>query len=59
MKEIINKFYLAGDSFMPEIHLKQPGFTYSVCCPFPKNKQRIQRFMETGDRNYIHRNELD
>ena len=44
---------------MPEIHLKQPGFTYSVCGPFTKNKERIQNFKETGDRKYIYRNELN
>ena len=41
MNEIVNKFLLAGDKFMPEMHLKQPGFTYSVCVPFTKNKERI------------------
>ena len=40
------------------MHLKQPGFTYSTCGPFIKNKQRIQRFLETGDTNYIYKNEL-
>ena len=59
MNNIINKFLLAGDKFMPEMQLKQPGFTYSACGPFPKNKQRIQRFMETGDTKYIYGNELD
>ena len=59
MNVIINKFLLAGYKFMPEMHLKQPGFTYSACGTFAKNKQRIQRFMETGDTNYIYRNELD
>ena len=54
---------------MPEMHLKQPavfiknkkqpGFTYSACRPFTKNKQRIQKFVETGDTNYIYKNELD
>ena len=44
MNEIVNKFLLAGDTFMPEMHLKQPGFTYSACGPFTKNKERIQRF---------------
>ena len=34
MNEIINKFLLAGDKFMPQMHLKQPGFTYSPCGPF-------------------------
>ena len=56
MNEIINKFLLAGDKFILEIHLKQHGFTYSVCGPFTRNKQTIQRFMETGDTNYIYRN---
>ena len=49
MNEIINKILLAGDKFMPEIHLTQPGFTYSVCGSFAKNKERIQKFKETGD----------
>ena len=44
---------------MPEMHLNQSGFTYSACFPFTRNKQRIQRFMETGYTNYIYRNELD
>ena len=43
MNEIVNKFLLAGDKFMPEMHLKQPGFTYSACGPFAKNKERIQK----------------
>ena len=59
MNEIVNKFLLAGDKFMPEMHLKQPGFTYSACGPFAKNKVRIQKFKETGDINYIYKNELD
>ena len=41
------------------MHLKQPGFTYRACVPFTKNKQRIQNFMQTGDTNYIYKNELD
>ena len=56
---IINKFLLAGDKFMPEMHLRQSGFTYSACGPFTKNQQRIQKLLETGDTNYIYRNELD
>ena len=44
---------------MPEMHLRQPGFTYSACGPFPKNKERIQKFKQTGDSRYICRNELD
>ena len=59
MNEIVNKFLLAGDKFMPEMHLRQPGFTYSTCGPFTKNKERIQRFKETEDTSYIYKNELD
>ena len=59
MNKIVNKFLLAEDKFMPEMHLKQPGFTYSACGPFIKNKERIQKFKETGDTNYIYKNELD
>ena len=44
---------------MPEMHLRQPQFTYSACGPFTKHKQRIQKFKETGDTNYIYKNELD
>ena len=44
---------------MPEMHLKQPGFTNSACKPFTKNKERIQKFKETGDASYIYKNELD
>ena len=56
MNEIVNKFLLAGDKFMPEIHLRQPGFTYIVCGPFTKNKERIKKFK---DSRYIYQNELD
>ena len=59
MNEIVNKFLLAGDQFMPEMHLKQPGFTYGAYGPFTKNKERFQKFKETGDASYIYRNELD
>ena len=59
MNEIINRFLLAGDKFVPEMHLKQPGFTYSACRPFTKNKERIKTFKETGDSRYIYQNELD
>ena len=58
MNQIVNKFLLAGDKLMPEMHLKQPGFTYSACGSFTRNKQRIQKFMQTGDTNYIYKNEL-
>ena len=43
---------------MPEMHLKQPGFTYSACGPFTKNKERIQKFKATEDSRYIYKNEL-
>ena len=59
MNEIINKFLLVGDKFMPEMHLKQPGFTYSACGPFTKNKERIEKFMQTGNTDFIFKNELD
>ena len=55
----MNKFLLVGDKFMPEMHLKQPGFTYSACGPFTKNKERIEKFMQTGNTDFIYRNELD
>ena len=59
MNDIINKFLLVGDKFMPEMHLRQPGFTFSACGPFTKNKERIQKFKQIGDSRYVYRNELD
>ena len=59
MNQILNKFLLVGDTFMPEMHLKQPGFTYSACGPFTKNKERIEKFMQTGNTDFIYKNELD
>ena len=59
MNEIVNTFLLAGDKFMPEMHLQQPGFTYNACGPFTKNKERIEKFIQTGDTNVIYKNELD
>ena len=59
MNNIINKSLLAGDKFMPEMHLRQPQFTYSACGPFTKHKQRILKFKETGDTSYTYKNELD
>ena len=59
MNEIVNNFLFAGDKFMPEMHLKQLGFTYSSCCPFTKNKEKIQIFKETRDPSYIYKNERD
>ena len=59
MDNIINKFLLAGDKFMPEMHLRQPRFVYSACGPFTRHKDRIKEFKRTGDTRYIYRNELD
>ena len=59
MNETVNKFLLADDKFLPEMHLKQPGFTYSACGPFTKNKERIEKFMQTVNTDFIYRNELD
>ena len=59
MNEVVNTFLLACDKFMPKVHLKQPGFTYSACGPFAKNKERIQKFKDTGDTSYTYKNELD
>ena len=59
MNKIVNQFLLVADKFMPEMHLKQPGFTYSACGPFIKNKERIEKFMQTGNADFICRNELD
>ena len=59
MNEIVNKILLVGDKFMPEMHLRQPGFTCSACGTFTKNKERIKKFKETGDSRYIFQNELD
>ena len=54
-----NKFLLAGDTFMPEMHLKQPVFTCGAYRPFTENEERIEKFKETGDTKYIYKNELD
>ena len=59
MNETINKFLLAGDKFMPEMHLRQPGFTFNACGPFTENKERIKKFMQTGNTDFIYKNELD
>ena len=59
MNNIINKFLLAGDKYMPEMHLRQPQFVYSACGPFTRHKERIKKFKQTGDTRYIYRNDLD
>ena len=59
MNEIVSRFLLTGDKFVLEMNLKLPGFTYSACGPFTKNKERIRKSKEIGDRTYIYKNELD
>ena len=59
MNEIVNKILLAGDKFVSELHLKETCFTYSACGPFTRNKERIEKFMQTGNTDFIYRNELD
>ena len=59
MNNIINKFLLAGDKFMPEMRLRQPQFVYSACGPFTRHKERIKEFKRTGDTRLLYRNELD
>ena len=59
MNNVIKKFLLVGDKFMPEMHLRQPQFVYSACGPFTRHKERIKKFKQTGDPRYIYRNELD
>ena len=59
MNKTGNTFLLVGDKFLPEMDLKQPGSTYSACGPFTKNKERIEKFMQTGNTDFIYKNELD
>ena len=56
MSETVHKFLLAGDTFMPEMHLRHPRFTYSASWPFTKTKKRIQKFKEIGDSRNIYQN---
>ena len=49
MNNVINKFLLAGDIFIPKMHLRQPRFVYSACGPFTRHKERIKEFKRTGD----------
>ena len=59
MNEIVNNVLLVEDKFVPEMHLKKPGFTYSACDQFTKNKERIENFMQIGNTNFVYKNELD
>ena len=57
MNKIINTFLLTGDKFTPELHLKQPGFTYVACGPITKHRERIKKFRETSNLNHLIINE--
>ena len=59
MNEIVNKLLVAGYRFMPEMHLKQPGFTYSACGLFIKKKERFEKFMQTGNTDFIYKIDID
>ena len=59
INKIINEFLLAEEKFMPEMHLRQPRFTYSAYGSFTKNKERIEKFMQSGNTDFIYKNELD
>ena len=59
MNEILNTILLMEDKFMLEMHLKQPGFTYNACGPFTKNKERMEKLMQTGNTDFIYKNEVD
>ena len=59
MSKLGNKILVVGDKFMPEIHLKQPGFTFSACGLFTKNKERIQKIVQTGNTDFIYNSDLE
>ena len=59
INEIGNTFLLVEDKFKPEMHLRQPGFTYSACGPSTKDKERIQKFKQTGNSRCTYQDELD
>ena len=59
MNEIVNKFVLACDKFMPRMHLKQPGFTDSAWGPLTRNNERIAKFMQTANTYFIFKNDPD
>ena len=58
MSEVVNKLSLIGDKCMTEMHLIQPGCTYTACGLFTKIKERIQKCMQTGNTKYIYKNDL-
>ena len=58
MNATVNKLLLTGDKLMPEMHLKQPGLTYSACGPFTKNKKKIKKVKHTGGSRYIYQKRI-
>ena len=58
INEIVKKVLVVGDEYMPEMYLKQPGFCYSVCGLFTRNNQTIEKFMQTGNADFIYKNQL-
>ena len=58
MNEIVNKILLVGDKFMPEMHLKHPGFTHSACGPFTKKKERIEKFIKKSKKKQTNKQTL-
>ena len=54
MNETVNKFLLAGDKFMPEMHLKQLDFIYSACGPFTRNKERTEKFIQKRNTDFAY-----
>ena len=56
MNKFINKFLLSGDKFIPELRVRKPEFTYSASGTFTKHRERIQKFIETGNVKYLYRN---
>ena len=59
MNTIVDKFLLVGAKFISGMHLKHPGFKYSACGPITKNKERKGKFIQTGNTDFIYRNELN
>ena len=59
MNKVVNKVLLAGDRFMPQVYLRQPGFSDSAFRPFRKNKERIQKFKDIRNSRHIYQNKLD
>ena len=59
MNKIVKNCFLGEDELMPELHLRQPGFTYIAWGQFTKHRKRIEKFEEAGNWKNIYKNELD